>query len=95
MSQHDDDWIDISAAVVASSPDAIIAADMNGTIIGWNPAAEEMLGFTADQAIFLVHVEDKQMVWTIQIRGLTGQSEILRSFDGTYHTLARLEEGHF
>ena len=50
MSQHDDS-IDISAAVVASSPDAIIAADMNGTIIGWNPAAEEMLGFTADQAI--------------------------------------------
>lgn len=51
MSQHDDDSIDISAAVVASSPDAIIAADMHGTIIGWNPAAEKMFGFTAQQAI--------------------------------------------
>ncbi len=51
MPQDDDDSIDISAAVVASSPDAIIAADMNGTIIGWNPAAEKMLGFTADQAM--------------------------------------------
>jgi PAS domain S-box-containing protein len=51
MLQRDDDSIYISAAVVASSPDAIVAADMNGTIIGWNPAAEKMLGFAADEAI--------------------------------------------
>jgi type II secretion system protein H len=52
-------------------------------------------GFTADQAIFLEHVEDKQMVWTIQIRGLTGQSEVMRSYDGTQHPLEKLEEGQF
>lgn len=52
-------------------------------------------GFTADQAIFLVHKADEEMVWTIQIRGLTGQSEILKSFDGTYHTLEKQEEGRF
>ena len=59
------------------------------------PVILDEKGFTADQAIFLVHVDDKELVWTIQIRGLTGQSEILRSFDGTYHSLERLEEGHF
>jgi len=59
------------------------------------PVVFDEKGFTADQAIFLVHAEDQEMVWTIQIRGLTGQSETLRSFDGTYHTLERLEEGNF
>jgi len=52
-------------------------------------------GFTADQSIHLVHTGDAQMVWSIQIRGLTGQSEIIKSYDGTQHTLRPQEEGSF
>jgi PAS domain S-box-containing protein len=37
------------AALVASSPAAIICLDIDGNITLWNPAAEEMLGFTAEE----------------------------------------------
>ncbi len=41
----------ISAAVVESSPSAIIAVDLEGSIIGWNPAAEKLTGFSAQEAL--------------------------------------------
>jgi len=51
MPQPDDATSNFSAAVIASSPDAIIAVDMDGVITAWNPAAENMMGFPADEAI--------------------------------------------
>ena len=39
------------SAAVESSVDAILTNTLDGVITGWNPAAERLFGFTADEAI--------------------------------------------
>jgi PAS domain S-box-containing protein len=39
------------AAIVEFSDDAILSKDRNGVILSWNPAAERMYGYTAEEAV--------------------------------------------
>jgi PAS domain S-box-containing protein len=36
---------------VANSADSVIVRDLNGTILGWNPGAERLFGYTAEELI--------------------------------------------
>jgi PAS domain S-box-containing protein len=41
----------VAAAVLGAGSDAIIAADRDETILFWNPGAERIFGFTAQEAL--------------------------------------------
>ena len=83
-----------------------ISASACGSPAAWSPAAPSSAtarsrivfdanGFTADQTIYLVHPTDAKMLWTIQLRGLTGQAEVVTDTNGQPHPLEKIDEGSF
>jgi PAS domain S-box-containing protein len=43
--------VHLAREILATSADAILATDRQGTIRFWNPGAERIFGFTADEAV--------------------------------------------
>ena len=52
-------------------------------------------GFTGDQVVLLKLISDPTMVWTVQIRGITGQCDLITDFNGHEHLLDEVGEGAF
>ena len=59
------------AAIVASSDDAIISKTLDGTITSWNPSAERIFGYTAEEMI------GQSILRLIPLRPQTEEIEIL------------------
>lgn len=64
MSLLDENLQQHFAAIVEGSNDAIVAKDLNSIILSWNPAAERIFGYRADEmlgrSITLIIPEDRQ-----------------------------------
>src|SRR6056297_677233 len=51
MKSHQTDALKNWETVATASPDAIVVVDRSLTVTHWNPAAEEIFGWTAEEAL--------------------------------------------
>jgi PAS domain S-box-containing protein len=71
-------------SLVQAAGDAIIAADTDGKILLWNPAAERMFGFTAEDA--LGHALDLIIPERWRHRHWEGYQRVMRTGQTRYGT---------
>ncbi len=72
------------AAIVMSSPDAIISKTAEGTIVSWNPAAEKMYGYAADEVIgkhVSMLVAPERLGEVSEVLGKIARDEQIERFD--------------
>jgi len=72
------------AAIIDSSFDAIIGKDLNSIITDWNPAAQKMFGYTAEEAVgrsVLMLIPDSLRSEEIDIIDRIKRGERVASFD--------------
>lgn len=80
------------AAIVESSYDAIVSKDLNGIIDSWNPAAEKLFGYRADEAIghsVLMLIPDHLRQEETDIIARIKAGEVVTSFE----TVRRRKDG--
>ncbi|QND63682.1 PAS domain S-box protein [Mesorhizobium loti] len=80
------------AAIVASSFDAIISKDLNSVITSWNGAAQNMFGYTAEEAVgrsVLMLIPDHLKDEEADIIGRVRNGEVVAS----YETIRRRKDG--
>jgi PAS domain S-box-containing protein len=77
------DTLDLPSLVQAAG-DAIIAAGTDGKILLWNPAAERMFGFTAEEA--LGHSLDLIIPERLRARHWEGYRRVMRTGQTHYGT---------
>jgi PAS domain S-box-containing protein len=80
------------AAIVESSDDAIVSKNLDGIITSWNPGAQRLFGYTADEAI------GKPITMLIPADQLDEEPEILRRIRrgeriDHYETVRRRKDG--
>ncbi len=51
MDSQPTDWNRYLSGIVSASVDGIVVTDGDGTIRAWNPAAESLYGYSAEEAI--------------------------------------------
>ncbi|HLO95297.1 MAG TPA: response regulator, partial [Burkholderiaceae bacterium] len=81
------------AAIVESSSDAVMGKDLEGRVTSWNPAAERIFGYTAEQAlgqrvsdlVIPEHLIDEEQ----RILAAVRDGEVVRHFD----TVRRRRDG--
>jgi PAS domain S-box-containing protein len=81
------------AAIVESADDAIIGETLDGTIVSWNRAAQEIFGYTADEAlgrpISLISTPEREKVERDAVMTRVRQGEMVEHFE----TFRRRKDG--
>jgi PAS domain S-box-containing protein len=72
------------ATIVKSANDAIVTKTLDGTITSWNPAAEMMFGYTAEEAIgrnIAIIIPKEHLHEEAMVLGKIGRGELVDQFD--------------
>ncbi len=73
------------AAIVGSSSDAVIAETLDGLITDWNPAAERLFGYSADEAVghstVSLTVPQELAAEAVEVRAMVARGECPKPFD--------------